>query len=167
MQPPAWMLQASCVDAADARFATSGHPEASYDWVLLPRHGLRPLAAPARLLLHADNRCRSPRDWSELMVYETISARFVVALRHVSGCGLIWRHAWHCADPEALRACIAAHDPLDALPADVGWAAAACQPTIDGHVVADKVAALKMAWAGLLAAVFGLRLLDQPGSCLG
>lgn len=114
-----------------------------YRWLVLPRHGRRPLAVLGRTLLRGDTRCAGLPWWSAVTIHETRAARFAVALRHVmsAAAGDDWQDAMLCDSAEAARADLLAHDPAQAMPAPAPGDA-------------DRFAAQ---WAGLLGALFGAR----------
>ena len=126
---------------------------AGWRWIVLPRHGRRPLAVLGRSLLHADNRCAGLPWWSAVTIHETNRGRLAVSIRHSGPNSLgphspesgdqdrAWRDSSLHQNAEALREALDRHDPLQALPG----------------VAADMVAAMRFhgAWAGLLAALSG------------
>ena len=122
-------------------------------WTVLQRHGKRPLAVLGRVLLRVNNRCAGLPFWSELTIYETAGLHFAASLCHtqIDLAEPGWRDAWLCDVPEAVRRVFQSHDPLWALPP------AGCPASYD-PVAREAVAAAQFrgAWAGLLAAVFGL-----------
>jgi hypothetical protein len=130
---------------------------AGFGWTVLQRHGRRPLAVLGRSLLRADNRCAGLPCWSEITIHETQAGRFAAALRHTPppSAGPAWRDAWLCDTPDSVRTSFYLHDPLWALPA---W------PISLGPISEAPDAAIaqrfRLAWAGLLGAVFGLSRLS-------
>jgi hypothetical protein len=131
--------------------------------MVLQRHGKRPLAVLGRTLLQANNRCVGLPSWSEITIQETSGARFVACLRHTPPCqgDPVWRDAWLCDNADAVRAALRAHDPLQALPPPIppdcagsGEAALFARDRFHHHV--ETALMFRAAWAGLLAAVFGL-----------
>ncbi len=118
-------------------------PGPGFVWVVLQRHGRRPLAVFARALLEAHNRCAGLPTWSHIAFYETAGGRYAVALRHSPSAGPAWADAWLCDSADAVRDDVLAHDPL--------WAAPLGTPAGDPA----PGAAFCAAWTGLLAAVFG------------
>ncbi len=134
-----------------ARLGRSG-----YRWHVLPRHGRRPLAIFARLLLQADNAIAGLAVWSCIGLHETADGRYAAALRHVARheAGLGWSDAWCDELLEGLSQRVLGHDPRHSLPATAfGPPASPATP--------DAAAAVQLAWHGLLAACFGLAL--RPG----
>jgi hypothetical protein len=127
-----------------------------FNWVILQRHGRRPLAVPGRVLLQGDNRCTGLPWWSAITIYETDPGPFAVALCHTppEQAGPAWHDAWLADSAETLRATLQRHDPLAAMPAGL-------QASIRSglRVPPDTEAAgrFQAAWAGLLGALFGLR----------
>jgi hypothetical protein len=117
-------------------------------------------------LLRADNRCVGLPCWSEITIHETQAGRFAAALRHTppASAGPAWRDAWLCDTPDNVRTSFFLHDPLWALPA---WPV--CVPDSLGPIpeASHAVTAqrFRLAWAGLLGAVFGLSRL--PGAAPG
>ncbi|HQT76121.1 MAG TPA: hypothetical protein PLD10_03630 [Rhodopila sp.] len=130
-------------------------PGPGFHWMLLRRHGRRPLAVMGRGLLRADNRCAGLRWFSDIAIYETASGRFAVCLRHVipGTADPVWCDAWLCDGADAVRHAFGGHDPLTAWPP---WSA--------GIAWTDEPEAgrFRGAWAGLLAAVFGRTADDGP-----
>jgi hypothetical protein len=148
--------------------------DASFHWMVLPRCGKRPLAVVGRSLLLAHNRCAGLPYWSEISIHETASGRFAASLRHMPSCESTpdddsavamrqsWCDAWLCDTPDAVRAAFHDHDPLWALP-PLAPASRQTLPDAPGiitelPVFGDNATAQRFqaAWAGLLAAVFGL-----------
>jgi hypothetical protein len=119
-----------------------------------------------RVLLQADNRCAGLACWSQVAIYETAASRFAASrfaaslshTRLASGEDA-WKDAWLCDDTDAVRSTLYAHDPLWAFP----------PPAIPGGRLGDLPAAFDAAsavrfhdaWAGLLAAVFGVPRSDR------
>ena len=96
-------------DLAGACQVEGGSPSGTvsgFVWMLLPRHGMRPLRCLGRSLLRIENRAaartaRAPY-WSTLHIYEVAGGCFAAWLRHLrcvddTAC---WQHAWH-ADTQA------------------------------------------------------------------
>jgi hypothetical protein len=127
-----------------------------FGWVILERHGRRPLALQGRALLRGDNRCAGLPWWSAVTIYETAGGQFAVALCHTppDDAGPAWQHGWLEDSAEAVRDALDRHDPLRAMPAGL-------LPAIRSglRVLPDTEAAWRFqaAWAGLLGALFGLR----------
>jgi hypothetical protein len=134
--------------SADAEFRWPG-----FQWTVLQRHGKRPLAVLGRVLLRANNRCAGLPNWSEITIHETAGLRFAASLRHqpAEGDAVLWCDAWLCDTPEAIWGVFHRHDPLWALPLASG-AVSFDTMTRD----AAQAQRFRGAWAGLLAAVFGL-----------
>jgi len=117
-----------------------------FQWMALRRDGKRPLAVLARALLQANNRCSGLPSWSEIRIYETSAGRFASNLCHAApgATGPTWSDAWLSDSPEAVRASFHGHDPLVAVATGSG-----CGDT-------RAVQRFRGAWAGLLAAIFGM-----------
>ncbi len=132
---------------------TPRHVPPGFGWTVLQRHGRRPLAVMARTLLHADNRCAGMPCWSAITIHETDTAGFAASLCHTPWllAGPAWRDAWVCDSVEAVRASYFRHDPLWALP--TGPMTLTDEP---GAADAAMARRFRLAWAGLLAAVFGV-----------
>jgi hypothetical protein len=132
--------------------------------LVLQRRARRPLTVVGRSLLSAHNRCAGLFCWSELAIYETASGCFAAVLRHVPAAAAqqIWADAWLCASAEEVRRVFHEHDPLCALPP---LASPHPQERPDSPCIVAAVPSLgdtlsarryQAAWAGLLAAVFGI-----------
>jgi hypothetical protein len=95
-----------------------------FGWVLLPRHGVRPLRFVGRLLLRVDDRFAADAagacGWSEIDVFERSDGGVAACVRHamLQAPGAQWCHAWSMQDPAALAAALLAHDPGAAWPLD-------------------------------------------------
>ena len=152
--------------------ATGSGP--GFRWILLQRHGRRPLAVLARALLQANNRCAGLSCWSEISIYETNASRFAVCLHHAppEAGGLAWCDAWICDVPEAVQATLYRHDPLIALtpchiirpdaPSRIPTGDPGESAMLRDAAVQDVLSRrLRGAWAGLLAAMFGLPVPHQ------
>ena len=115
-----------------------------FHWMVLRRYGKRPLAIQGRVLLQANNRCAGLPWWSEITIHETAASHFAACISHTPEPpdGPTWCDAWLCDSAESVRSVCHDHDPLWALPASPA----------DPHAVRR----FHGAWAGLLAAVFGL-----------
>jgi hypothetical protein len=115
-----------------------------FRWMVLQRHGKRPLAVLGRALLQANNRCAGLPWWSEITIHETAASHFAASIRHTpnSAGEPVWCDAWVCDSAEAVRKLVHAHDPLWALPPQANDPA--------------SIIRFSRAWAGLIAAVFGL-----------
>jgi hypothetical protein len=133
-----------------------------FSWTLLQRHGRRPLAVLGRVLLQANNRCAGLASWSEIYIYETVACRYAAAVRHATTetPGPDWCDAWMCDSAEAVRTVFYKHDPLVALSATTasGPVGLADIERLDAAMSRHVVEAQRFrgAWAGLLAAMFGL-----------
>jgi hypothetical protein len=113
--------------------------------VLLPRFGRRPLAFRGRLLFTAGNRGGgAARVWHEVAVYERSGGAFVLAIRQGAGVEGAPDLAWaeECGNPDAVRECLAAHDPVAHLPSDALPHPSAAE-------------AERRTWRALLATLFG------------
>ena len=131
-----------CETEAGAADPASFHP--GFHWMVLRRHGKRPLAIQGRALLQANNRCAGLPWWSEITIHETAGFHFAACISHTPDPpdGPAWSDAWLCGSAEAVRTLCQGHDPLWALPASPN------DP--------QTIQRFNGAWAGLLAAVFGL-----------
>ena len=134
-------------------------------WILLPRHGRRPLAVWGRCLLQTNNRCAGLPWWSAITLHETGTGGFAVALCHAAGEGVvIWQDASVHASAEAARETLERHDPLQALPVTprirYAWPGVEDAPEIGR----DLIVALRfcLAWAAMLGALFGRRTWPAP-----
>ncbi len=121
-----------------------------FRWMMMQRHGKRPLAILGRALLQANNSCAGLPWWSEITIHETAASHFAACIRHTprSAAEPAWCDAWVCNSADAVKALFHAHDPLWALPS--------------GANDLDAVRRFGGAWTGLLAAVFGLAINRGP-----
>lgn len=144
---------------------------AGFRWTVLERHGKRPLAILGRVLLQANNRCSGLPCWSEIAIHETIARRFTASVSHrpPEAFDVIWRNTWLCETPKAIVAALQAHDPLHTLSPGVTTrrplpVALDDFPAFNAGGYQDEAAVRRFrgAWAGLLAAIFGLRSTLRP-----
>lgn len=118
-----------------------------FGWIVLPRHGKRPLSFRGRNMLHVGDRMAAQRSgrpsWSMLSVYEHEQDGFVTSLRHAETCGdaILWQDSWDSHDARAVIASLYGHDIAAALLPATGPALR------DAHA----------AWTILLGNVFGVR----------
>ncbi len=132
--------------------------QGGFAWTILPRHGRRPLAFWGRLLLQAAHREPGLPVWSDLALHETDGGLIVVAVRHLlrgpdgapDGPPLCYAAA--SRDAAALRAMLAAHDPMADLPAGLLLGAAPFEDPFAAGLLAGR---LRAAWRTLLATTFG------------
>jgi len=139
---------------------------------VLRRHGKRPLAVLGRALLQANNRCAGLPYWSEISIIETAGRHFAASLCHSApgAAGPTWCDSWLCDSPEAVRAICLAHDPLVAVPSHsfspgTEPGGSSMFLSADAGLACLGEAALQRfrgAWAGLLAAIFGLHAETRP-----
>jgi hypothetical protein len=150
---------------SDQRIQHTSRP--GYQWTVWPRHGRRPLAVQARMLLRASNHCTRLPAWSEIFVHETRQGRLVAALQHhfpdtafPDSAIMDWHDAWLHDDVPGLWSAILAHDPVIAVTLGGIASTTASGPfTQDEARCAEiaRIAAFRAAWFGLVNAVFGLR----------
>lgn len=136
-------------------------PEPGFAFLLLPRHGRRPLGFRGRLLVSAELEEPGLPIASAIALHETDGGGLVAAIRHTTRSPLPddSRHYAEAAPAEALLGFLQEHDPLRDLPAD--WL---LQASPAGDIAeAERLAAaaalaprLRAAWRGLIAACFGL-----------
>lgn len=119
---------------------------AGFRWIVLRRDGKRPLGILARALLQANNRCAGLPFWSEICIHETAAGQFAAGVSHAApgATGPAWSENWLSSSPEAVRTAFYTHDPLVAVPSE----------SMAGD--ARAIQRFQGAWAGLLAAMFGM-----------
>jgi hypothetical protein len=149
-----------------------GHPGfhwPGFHWTVLRRHGKRPLAVLGRALLEANNRCAGLHYWSEISIHETSARRFAACVRHAApgADGPAWCDTWLCDSPEAVRTILCEHDPLVALPSCImpNPLMPAGRRALGADLASGDAGAAQRflgAWAGLLAAIFGLSAAHRP-----
>lgn len=136
--------------------------QSAVSWVLLPRHGARPLGFHGRLLLDASNRDAGLSAWSEIALYQRdgIGAAppgYVVAIRHRTAerAMPVWQDAVACADAAAVHGSLRGHDPVAVMPVGI-VAGAAGLAGADGLLAAvqDAVAGQRHGWQALLDRLF-------------
>jgi hypothetical protein len=122
-------------------------PGAEFGWILLPRHGKRPLSFRGRNMLHVGDRHTALRDgrpsWSTLWIYERQDDGFVTSLRHADtrNDSIVWQDAWASCDALAVIASLYGHDLAGAL-----------LPVTGGALEVAHTG-----WTALLGSVFGAR----------
>jgi hypothetical protein len=129
-----------------------GYPEPCFGWIVLPRHGQRPLRFSGRLLVRTDDReharlARRPL-WCQILAFEREDGGVAACVTHIVAetsahalQGAPWRQAWCDGDAATLLATLRAHDPGHAFP-------------LAGH----DLTAERAAWAALVQAAFGAPL---------
>ncbi|RYJ02244.1 MAG: hypothetical protein EON47_08125 [Acetobacteraceae bacterium] len=140
-------------------------PSEQFGWMVLPRHGLRPLRFKGRALVRAAARDPALPVWSEVVVHETEGGLLVVAIRHEcrgeAAPPCVYAEAFGHTD--AAIEFLHAHDPLRDLPVAVLYAGAEAAP--DGLRDAAALACadrLRRGWQEVLTACFGARHHIRP-----
>ncbi len=120
-----------------------------FAWLLLRRHGRRPLRFLGRLLIRIDDRdlaWRAHRPlWSMIQAFERSDGGVAACVTHTQGenaaptpLGGEWHQAWCRDDSASLVAALCQHDPGDAF------------PLAGADLIRERAA-----WAALLQAGFG------------
>jgi hypothetical protein len=116
-----------------------------FDWIILPRHGRRPVRFLGRALLRADNRAgaRAGGDmshWSDVQIYEVHAGGYVTSVKHVSVADdrTAYQDAWKVEEGRQVIASLRTHD------IEAAWPYAAMPESPEC-----------VSWNALVGAIFG------------
>jgi len=149
-----------CDYEPDGMAAKSRYPQPEdvcFQWVILQRHGRRPLHVCARTLLRSSNFCVGLPTWSELILHETIGGRFVSSVTHhlTEPLGGAWQDAWLHESGAGLQKAIFDHDPAAAMPVLAGEPSATATNSAEMAEHVALAGLFRRAWFGMVLAVFG------------